>query len=144
MSFGPRVVRQICNVNLSRGTVFLGAAVLACGAWLAFYATSPFHRAADQVIHKAVQLTPQVLQRYAGNYELGGEIFTLTVRAGRLFVATPDHAEIPERELLAASATQFFLRDTQGDLVATQDGHGRISGFLFTQGNRSRDVRKIR
>lgn len=124
--------------------MFLGAAVIACSAWLAFYATGSRQRRADHAIHVAVPLAPQVLQRYAGDYELGGETFTLTVRAGRLFVTIRDHPEIPETELFAASQTEFFMRDTQGDLVATLDGHGRVSGLRFTQGDQSREVKKVR
>jgi hypothetical protein len=131
-------------VKLPRGSLFLGAAVVACTAWLLLYATGTLRRAADQVIHEPVKLPPEALQRYVGDYELGGEIFTLTVRDGRLFVASQDHPENPQREILAASATQFFLPDTPGDLVATQDGHGRVTGFVLTQGNRSRDVKKVR
>jgi hypothetical protein len=55
-----------------------------------------------------------------------------------------DHPENPGLEILAASDTQLFLRDTDGDLTATQDGHGRVTGFLFSQGNLSRVVRKVR
>ncbi len=131
-------------MKLSRGTVFLGAVVVACSAWLLFYATGTLRRAPDQVIHEPVKLPPEALQRYAGDYELGGEIFTLTVRDGRLFVVSQDHPEDSQWEIRAASATQFFLPDTPGDLVATQDGHGRMTGFVFTQGSRSRDVKKVR
>lgn len=144
MSTRPGAVGQIRCVKPSGGTVFLGTAVVACGVWLAWYATAAFHRAAAHLGHVAVQLKPEALRRYAGDYELGGEIFVLTVRDGRLFAATQDHPEMPEQELLAASETQFFLRDTDGDFVAMQDRHGRISGFRFTHDDQSREVRKVR
>lgn len=92
----------------------------------------------------AVELPAETLQRYAGDYELGGEIFTLTVRDGRLFAAQLDHPEYPQIELFPASETEFYCRDIDGELTATQDGHGRVTGFLFTQGNLSREVRKVR
>jgi CubicO group peptidase (beta-lactamase class C family) len=93
---------------------------------------------------ETVPITAQMQQRYVGDYELGGEIFTISARDGRLFVQDRDHPENPGLEILAASDTQLFLRDTDGDLTATQDGHGRVTGFLFSQGNLSRVVRKVR
>jgi CubicO group peptidase (beta-lactamase class C family) len=93
---------------------------------------------------ETVELTPELLQHYVGDYELGGEIYTFTTRDGRLYVRGREHPELPELELLAASETQLFVRDMDGDLIATQDGHGRLTGFLFNQGNSSRVVKKVR
>jgi len=93
---------------------------------------------------ETVELAPEILRRYVGDYELGGETFTITSRDGRLYVSTDNHPEIPQQELLAASDTLLFVRDSDGELVATQDGHGRVTGFLFNQGNTSRVVKKVR
>jgi hypothetical protein len=93
---------------------------------------------------ESVPFTPQMLARYVGDYELGGEIFTISVRDGRLFVDSREHPEFPELELLAASETQLFLRDQDGDMTVTQDGRGRVTGFLLDQGSSSRTVRKVR
>ena len=93
---------------------------------------------------ETVAFTVEMQQRYVGDYELGGEVFSISARDGRLFVRDRDHPENPALEILAASETQLFLRDTDGDLTALQDGHGRVTGFLFTQGNQSRTVRKVR
>ena len=91
-----------------------------------------------------VELTPQILHRYAGDYELGGTIYTVTTHDGRLFVHDPLHPEYPELELVAASETELFLRDSGGEMIATQDGHGRVTGFILTQDGSSRIVRKVR
>jgi len=91
-----------------------------------------------------VELAPEILRRYVGDYELGGETFTVTSRDGRLYVSTDSHPEIPQQQLLAASETLLFVRDSDGDLIATQDGHGRVTGFIFNQGNTSRVVKKVR
>jgi D-alanyl-D-alanine carboxypeptidase len=93
---------------------------------------------------ESVPFTAQMLARYVGDYELGGEIFTISMRDGRLFVTSRDHPEFPELELLAASETQLFLRDQDGDMTVTQDGRGRVTGFLLDQGSLSRTVRKVR
>ena len=127
-----------------RGTLFLGAAIIVCGAWLAFYSQRKVER--RHVTHDAVKLAPDILSRYVGDYELGGETYTITRRDGSLYVSTDGHPEIPQEELLAASATQFFLRgsDSNDDLTATQDSHGQVTGFIFNQGNTSRTVNKVR
>ncbi len=93
---------------------------------------------------ETVAITAEMQQRYVGDYELGGEVFTISARDGRLFVQDRDQPDNPALEILAASDSQLFLRDVDGDLVATQDGHGRVTGFLFTQGDLSRVVRKVR
>jgi CubicO group peptidase (beta-lactamase class C family) len=93
---------------------------------------------------ETVPVSPQMLDRFVGDYELGGEIFTISARDGRLFVGSRDHPEFPELEILAASQTQLFLRDQDGDMTVTQDGRGRVTGFLLSQGNSSRTVRKLR
>lgn len=92
----------------------------------------------------AEDLTPENLRRYVGAYELGGERYTITSRDGRLYVSGNEHPGLPELELLAASQTELFLRDMDGELIATQDGHGRLTGFIFNQGNSSRMVKKVR
>jgi CubicO group peptidase (beta-lactamase class C family) len=93
---------------------------------------------------ETVPFTAQMLARYVGDYELGGEIFTVSARNGRLFVGSRDHPEYPALEILAASQTQLFLRDQDGDMTVTQDGRGRVSGFLLTQGSLSRTVKRLR
>jgi D-alanyl-D-alanine carboxypeptidase len=91
-----------------------------------------------------VPITAQMQQRFVGDYELGGEVFTISAHDGRLFVQSRDHPEGPAPEILVASDTLLFLRDLDGELTVTQDGHGRVTGFLFSQGNLSRVVRKVR
>ncbi len=131
-------------MKLSRGTLFLGAALILSGAWLSYYATGAAQRTAEPAVRTAVNLPAPLLQRYAGDYDLGGEIFSLTVRDGRLYAGRADSPQDPQLELLADSATHFFVRDSPGELVATFDDHGRVAGFTFIQDNRSREVRKVR
>lgn len=42
-------------MKLSRGALFLGAAIIVSGAWLAFYSTGTFARAADQLMQREVE-----------------------------------------------------------------------------------------
>ena len=91
-----------------------------------------------------IQLSAQALQRYVGDYELGGEIYTISARNGRLFVSAHDHPEFQEQEVLAVSESELVLSGSNAELTATQDSHGRFNGFTLNQDDASRSVRKIR
>jgi hypothetical protein len=93
-------------------------------------------------MREAVQLAPEVLRRYVGEYQLGTDVWKLYTRDGRLF-ARRDVTE-PEIELLAESESAFFLRDVEGDAVAMENGKGAVTGFMVNLGEQSRMMRKLR
>ncbi len=130
----------------SRGTIFLIAALVACCAWLTFYSGGASVRSADRAVleRKPVTLPVDVLNRYSGDYELAGDIVSVRVRDGKLLARLVTTPPSPEIELLAGSETTFFIRDSDIDLLATDDGSGHITGFLLKQARGDRIVRKIR
>ena len=90
-----------------------------------------------------IAIGTEMQRRYTGDYELGGEIFTIVTHDERLFVRQRSHPEVPELEICAASDTRLFFRDIDGELTATEDGHGKLTGFLFEQAGQSRTIRKV-
>jgi Domain of unknown function (DUF3471) len=96
----------------------------------------------------AIDLPPQALAAFAGNYqgEGGGPVMTVSVGDGRLkarFVGgSPRGADGvprvqipsgPELDLLPASATKFFHRDLDASIEFDLDGQGRATGFVMRQ-----------
>ncbi len=84
------------------------------------------------LILEPVALEADVLQSYAGRYELmPGHEVTLSVAGERLLVTTPD--ENPA-EALAQSETTFYIRDQAALLSIHLDEAGVVAGILIRQG----------
>ena len=79
---------------------------------------------------ESVKLTDEVLQKYAGEYDVDGQIWTLSVREGRL-LARSDRGG-PEIELVAESDETFFMRDDEGALTAVKNAKGEVTGMMLT------------
>ena len=63
---------------------------------------------------KAIQLSPEALRRYVGNYELNGQVVTLFERDGTLFARGVGLSEIP---VLAESETVLFIPGVRGSVL---------------------------
>ncbi len=92
---------------------------------------------------ETVEVPKAVLQRYTGDYELEGTVWTLLVRDGQLYARAekdPNRLEIP---LLAASETVFFLKGLDGDITIAQDPKGEATGLALNLGDRSAFAKKV-
>ena len=75
----------------------------------------------------SVHVDPAVLERYAGKYEIGGVIVTLSVAQDRL---AGDASELGRFELLPASDTKFYFGHFPGEVTFDADDGGRAEGFV--------------
>ena len=82
---------------------------------------------------ESVKLSDEVLRKYAGQYEVDGQTWTLSVSNGRL-LAHSDRGG-PQVELVPESDETFFMRDSEGDLTAVKNARGEVTGLMLTGGD---------
>jgi hypothetical protein len=98
-------------------SVFLGAVILLCTAWL--WARPPVSAIetvarrtprAALVVPASIELEAAILERYVGKYEgRGGFTVDLALKDGKLFAQSPGALPVPF-ELRATSETEFFVQ----------------------------------
>lgn len=89
---------------------------------------------------KEIQVSPQVLAKYAGTYELGpGVDVTITVDGGRLMTQITGQ---PKFELFAESETKFFLKVVEAQVEFFVDTSGAVTHIVVHQSGR--DTKAIR
>ncbi len=87
-----------------------------------------------------VQVAPDVLQRYAGDYVLDQDfVITVTDEDGQLFAAYPGQ---PKTRLLAESDTQFFPEGNALRLSFQQDGKGRVTHLVVRTGGQELEAKR--
>jgi CubicO group peptidase (beta-lactamase class C family) len=91
-------------------------------------------KALGQPARKEMQVSPQVLAKYAGTYELApGVEATMTVEGGRL---TTQITGQPQFELFAESETKFFLKVVEAQVEFFTDANGAVTHLEIHQGGR--------
>jgi CubicO group peptidase (beta-lactamase class C family) len=89
---------------------------------------------------KEIHVSPQLLARYAGTYELApGVEATMTVEDGRLMTQLTGQ---PKFELFAESETRFFLKVVEAQVEFFADASGAVTHFVLHQGGR--DIKAMR
>ncbi len=89
---------------------------------------------------KEVQVSPQVLAKYAGTYDLGGADVTMTVEDGKLMTQITGQ---PKFELFAESDTKFFLKVVPAQVEFFSDPSGAVTYIVIHQnGNDTKATRK--
>jgi hypothetical protein len=89
---------------------------------------------------KEIQVSPQILAKYAGTYELGpGVDVTMTVEAGRLMTQITGQ---PKFELFAESDSRFFLKVVDAQVEFFTDPGGAVSHLMIYQGGRETKAAK--
>jgi CubicO group peptidase (beta-lactamase class C family) len=73
-------------------------------------------------------VAPEILQRYAGEYQVEDKVWVVTARNGRLFAR---HEAFPEIEILPDSDKTFFFRDLEGTLKIIEED-GQVTGLLLS------------
>ena len=91
----------------------------------------------------AVELPPSALMKYVGLYEIvPGLEFEVTLREGALFVRPTMGG--PTVRLWPESASDFFVKEADAQIMFTQTASGTVSGLVLHQFGRDRIARKVR
>ena len=89
---------------------------------------------------KEIQVSPQVLAKYAGTYRLGpGVEATMTVEGGRLMTQITGQ---PKFELFAESETKFFLKVVEAQVEFFTDASGAVTHLMIHQGGQETKAAK--
>jgi len=89
---------------------------------------------------KEIALPTAQLDRFAGGYSLGGAAIAIARDRDHLMMQLPAQ---PAVELLAMSATEFFVRNVDLVISFESDAGGRVTGLTIAQGeSRQRAVRR--
>jgi len=102
-------------------------------------------RIADKAVgpppRKEIQVSPEVLARYAGTYELApGAQVTMTVEGGRLMTQITGQ---PKLELFAESEAKFFLKVVEAQVEFFTDASGATTHLIIHQnGKETKAVKK--
>lgn len=91
--------------------------------------------------HIEVSLTPEILSRYVGNFELmPGFQITMTVEGDRIFTQGTGQ---PKVEIFPESETRFFLKVVDATLDFVVDESGKCDKFVLHQGGRDLEGKRI-
>jgi CubicO group peptidase (beta-lactamase class C family) len=89
-----------------------------------------------------VAVTPAVLERYVGSYELTPQFaIEVTLRTSRLYVQATGQPEFP---IYASSDSTFFLRVVEAGLTFQRDSAGTVTGLVLHQNGQNVPGRKTR
>lgn len=89
---------------------------------------------------KVVQVAPEVIEPYAGDYVLDKEfVITVSRDGGQLFASYPGQ---PNTRLLAESETQFFPEGNALRLAFERDGKGRVTHLVVHTGGQKLEVKR--
>ena len=89
----------------------------------------------------AVDVAADVLERYAGRYELTPQFVIEVTREGGILYAQATGQ--PRFRLFAASPTRFFLRVVEAEVEFTTDAAGNVTGLVLHQGGRETSGRRL-
>jgi CubicO group peptidase (beta-lactamase class C family) len=82
----------------------------------------------EPVMKTVIDTDPDVLAKFAGKYETGGEVFNMKVEAGKLLISpAPGYWTAA----YFTSGTDFFVREFEGDLRFVIDDKGKVTGFII-------------
>ena len=89
-----------------------------------------------------VQLAPETLRRYAGEYQLTPDlVLAVTMENGALFTQATGQ---PRHPLFAESETKFFLRAFDAQVTFTTDAAGAVTGLVLHQNGADRPAPRVR
>jgi hypothetical protein len=91
---------------------------------------------------RALRLDSEILDLYAGKYDLGpGQVMTVTRDGDKLMAQMPG---TPKFELLPESETRFLLGDLPTKIEFVKDEKGQCDHFVLRQAGMEFTVRKIK
>ncbi|HMN43179.1 MAG TPA: DUF3471 domain-containing protein [Povalibacter sp.] len=128
------VVRQHTFQDLNHGTSYFSIAHTALPFLLP--PTTPL-----AATRKAITLDPQLIQRYAGSFQLAPNLIAkLTAENSHLFVRLTGQAEF---ELFPESETEFFFKVVDAQVTFVKDGAGNVSHLVLHQYGRDMSAPRI-
>ncbi len=92
---------------------------------------------------ESVEVPEVVLQRYVGDYDLDGVIWSVFLRSGHLYARAKDGSS-PDLELAAESEETFFIRGSDSDFTVLQNGKGQVDGLSLNAPDAARFAKKLR
>ena len=100
----------------------------------------PVKKSPPAKAQKAVKVSPEKLDSYAGDYRLGpGQIFTISREGDQLFFNVPG-AKFP---MTALSETEFLLAGPDIPITFQKNKEGKVRQFVFSQGGYEQVAPKI-
>jgi uncharacterized protein YneR len=91
--------------------------------------------------HAEINVTPEVLSRYVGEYKLApGFILTVTVEGGRIFTQATGQEKV---EVYAESETKFFLKVVEASIEFVKDDTGKFSKLILRQGGQTIEGNRV-
>lgn len=93
-------------------------------------------------VRKEVQLTPEILSQYIGEYQLGpGFSLVVTQEGNRLFTQATGQEKV---EIFAESETKFFLKVVDAQLEFIKDNTGKVTKTILYQGGQKFEAIRIK
>lgn len=92
---------------------------------------------------ESVEVPEKVLQRYTGDYDLEGVLWTLFLRDGHLYVRAKD-GSTPDLPLLAEAEDVLFIKGTDSRITVTQNTKGEVTGLALSLRDASRFAKRVR
>jgi serine-type D-Ala-D-Ala carboxypeptidase/endopeptidase len=90
----------------------------------------------------AVDLAPEVLDRYVGRYELAPQVFFNVRRAGKQLQAQLTGQGY--NSIYPESETEFFYRVVDAQITFVRDDHQRVTGLILHQNGRDQQARRTK
>ena len=93
-------------------------------------------------LQKVLEIAPEILDKYVGEYELAPEFVLTVTRAGKkLFVQATNQ---PQLQVFAESETDFFYKQVKAKIKFTKNEKGEVTSLTLFQGGREMPARKIK
>jgi CubicO group peptidase (beta-lactamase class C family) len=89
---------------------------------------------------KQIEVSPSVLAKYVGNYELAPGVFiTMTVDGSHLFTQLTGQ---PKFEVFAESDKDFFLKVVDAQITFETDNQGKVADLILHQNGRNQTAKR--
>jgi CubicO group peptidase (beta-lactamase class C family) len=89
---------------------------------------------------KQIEISPSVLEKYVGNYELAPGIFiTMTLDGSHFFTQLTGQ---PKFEVFAESDKDFFLKVVDAQLTFEMDDQGKVTDLILHQNGRNQTAKR--
>ncbi|MDP4223531.1 MAG: serine hydrolase [Bacteroidota bacterium] len=92
-------------------------------------------------VHNEIKLSPEILSRYVGDYELTpGFVLSVTVEGDRIFTQATGQSKV---EIYPESETNFFLKVVDASLDFVASDSGRYDKVILHQGGRDMEGKRV-
>lgn len=95
-----------------------------------------------KVVHTEITVSPDVLDRYVGEYELAPQFHIVVTREGNALYGQPTGQD--KVQLFPEKEDEFFLKVVEAQIVFTKDSSGKVTGLVLKQGGQESRGTKIK